>query len=175
MQIDCTCKACEKSFTVLTPPEGQEVLCPICRQKVPVPEGTLCLTEQEEQAAKGIFCTHCGHKNNENNYKCTKCLAVLYRPNQAQSAPSAGSDFASTIIPYKNVKALVAYYLGIFSMIPLLGLILTLPALILGFAGLAQARARPHTKGIIHCWVGIITAIISLSYHFIFIVFIVRY
>lgn len=174
MGIDCKCKACEKSFTVQDPPEVKEVICPICGQNVPVPRDVSCLSEQEEQSAKSIFCTHCGQKNNENNYKCTKCLAVLYRPNQARSAPSPGTDFASTIIPYKNVKALTAYYLGIFSIIPLLGVLLAIPAIIFGFLGLGQVKSQPHTKGKVHSWVGLIAAFVSICYHFIIILFIVR-
>ena len=35
---------------------------------------------------------------------------------------TAQQDVVSTMIPYHNVPALVAYYLGIFSLIPCLGL-----------------------------------------------------
>jgi hypothetical protein len=60
------------------------------------------------------------------------------------------------LIPTKNPSALVAYYLGVFSLIPCLGLLLAIPALILGIKGLTFAKEHPETKGKAHAWVGII-------------------
>jgi len=60
------------------------------------------------------------------------------------------------LIPTKNPNALIAYYLGVFSLIPCLGLILAIPALILGLKGLKFANEHPETKGKAHAWVGII-------------------
>jgi hypothetical protein len=44
-------------------------------------------------------------------------------------------DAVSTIIPYKNPSALLAYYLGVFSLIPCVGLVLGPGAFVLGFVG----------------------------------------
>ena len=60
------------------------------------------------------------------------------------------------LIPYKNSKALIAYYLGIFSFIPLLGILLGVPAFFLGVYGLKDAGKNPQIKGKAHAWVGII-------------------
>ena len=60
------------------------------------------------------------------------------------------------MIPYKNGPALAAYYLGIFSMIPCVGLLLAVPALILGVIGLKKRRDNPIVKGSVHAWIGII-------------------
>jgi hypothetical protein len=62
----------------------------------------------------------------------------------------------SKVVPYKNPKALVAYYLAIFSLIPCVGLLLGMAALILGILGLKAANAHPSAHGKVHAWVGII-------------------
>ena len=58
------------------------------------------------------------------------------------------------VIPYKNGKALTAYYLGIFSII--CGAFLGIPALILGIMGIKEANAHPEVRGKVHAWVGVI-------------------
>jgi hypothetical protein len=70
--------------------------------------------------------------------------------------PQSSDGGVSTIIPYKNPKALAAYYLAVFSLIPCLGGLLGLAALILGFLGLSAASAHPEAKGKAHAWVGIL-------------------
>ena len=70
------------------------------------------------------------------------------------ASPSGG--VVATIIPYKNVPALVAYYCAVFSLIPCVGAILGLVALVLGVIGLRRARLHPEAKGKVHAWIGII-------------------
>ncbi len=69
---------------------------------------------------------------------------------------SGVSNAVSTIVPYKNVKALLAYYLGVFSVIPVVGIVLGIAAFILGLLGLKFARAHPESKGKVHAWIGIV-------------------
>lgn len=71
-------------------------------------------------------------------------------PNQNQGDATGG------LIPYKNPKALVAYYLGIFSFIPLLGIPLGLAAFVLGILGLRDRKRNPIIKGSVHAWIGIV-------------------
>ena len=71
-------------------------------------------------------------------------------------AVAAPDNPVSVIIPYKNPKALIAYYLGIFSLIPCLGLALGIAAVVLGVLGLKAAQAQPNARGKVHAWVGII-------------------
>src|SRR5262249_47989980 len=65
-------------------------------------------------------------------------------------------ETVSTIIPYKNVKALIAYYFGVFSLIPCVGNLLGPAALILGILGLRYAKTYPAAKGTGHAIAGII-------------------
>ena len=66
----------------------------------------------------------------------------------------------STIIPYHNKPALIAYYPGVFYIAcpPLL----CLPAMILGIIGLRNVRANPEVKGTAHAWIGIISGSVFL-------------
>ena len=69
------------------------------------------------------------------------------------------------MIPYRNVKSLVGYYLGIFSLIPCLGLLLAIPAVVLGVMGMRFAKQHPEARGAAHGWVALITGGVSLLYH----------
>lgn len=72
-------------------------------------------------------------------------------------APPAGQgDSTGGLIPYKNMHALVAYYLGVFSIIPCLGFFLGVAAVVLGIIGLRKRKANPVIKGSAHAWIGII-------------------
>jgi hypothetical protein len=72
-----------------------------------------------------------------------------------QQAPTEG-DATGGLIPYKNAPALIAYYLGLFSMFPCIGLFLGIPAVILGIMGLRKRAANPAVKGSVHAWIGIV-------------------
>ena len=60
------------------------------------------------------------------------------------------------LIPYKNGMALAAYYCGVFSLIPGIGLILGPMAIIFGFMGLGRAKRHPQAKGKGHSIAGIV-------------------
>ena len=101
-----------------------------------------------------MFCPKCGAENSTANNNCTKCGNLLNgTAPQAQTVQRSG-EVISTIIPYKNVPALIGYYLGVFSIIPCFPLGIT--ALILGIKGLKKAKEHPEAKGKAHAWVGII-------------------
>jgi hypothetical protein len=65
-------------------------------------------------------------------------------------------DATGGLIPYKNPSALAAYYLGIVAMFPLIGLPLGVVAFWLGRKGLKTAKEKPHVRGQVHAWIGII-------------------
>lgn len=62
----------------------------------------------------------------------------------------------NTLIPYKNPKALTGYYLGVFSLIPCVGLLLGPAALVLGFLALRTRNANPKAGGTTHAIVALI-------------------
>ena len=75
-------------------------------------------------------------------------------------------DSTATIIPYRNMPALVGYYLAVFSMtacIPVLGIIgvgLGIAAVVLGIKGLRNVSANPAAKGTVHAWIAIVGGVI---------------
>jgi len=79
--------------------------------------------------------------------------------------PVPTSDPIGTVIPYRNMPALISYYLAVFSSIPCLGIPLGLAAVVLGLIGLKRARERPEARGRVHAWVGIVFgALFGLGY-----------
>jgi len=64
-------------------------------------------------------------------------------------------DATGGVIPYKNPRALISYYLGLFSLFPVLGLILGVVAIVLGIQGIKFYRKHPQVRGIVHAWIGI--------------------
>jgi hypothetical protein len=70
------------------------------------------------------------------------------------------------LIPSRNPCSLLGYYLGVFSLIPLVGILLALPALILGVIGLVIARKAPDRRGKVHAIVAIILGILG-SYNYV--------
>ncbi len=86
-------------------------------------------------------------------------LAALFArsaPPVLNGAKPAGGGGLNAIIPYKNVRALTAYYLGVFSAIPILGLPLGLAAFTLGILALRFRRKNPAAGGAVHAWIGIL-------------------
>ena len=68
--------------------------------------------------------------------------------------PPEEGDATGGVIPYKNGAALIAYYLGVFSLIPCFPI--GIAAFILGLKGLKAAKERPVIRGQVHAWIGII-------------------
>jgi hypothetical protein len=75
------------------------------------------------------------------------------RPAAPKSESGGGLN---AIIPYKNVRALLAYYFGVFSVIPMLGILLGLLAFVLGISALYFRRKNPAAGGVVHAWIGIL-------------------
>lgn len=102
-----------------------------------------------------MYCQACGAQNDENNFRCTACRASLH-PSPPGPAIQTADPALAGLIPYKNSCALVGYYLGVFSLIPCVGLLLGPIAVILGVLGLRAVREHPDRKGTIHAWTAII-------------------
>jgi hypothetical protein len=72
------------------------------------------------------------------------------------NAPGITGDNTGGVIPFKNPQALISYYVGLFSLIPVFGLFMGPAAVILGVLGLKYAKRHPIVKGQVHAWVGIV-------------------
>ena len=70
-------------------------------------------------------------------------------------APSGG---VTTVIPYKNLPALIGYYCGVFGIVlPCLAPV----ALVLGVIGLLKASRNDQSKGSVHAWVAIVLGLLA--------------
>ena len=90
------------------------------------------------------------------NHQDSRNAGQVIPPAPPPPMPQGPGDVTGGLIPYKNAPALAAYYLGVFSVIPVIGIFLGLAALVLGITGLQKAARRPEVKGKVHAWVGII-------------------
>jgi hypothetical protein len=73
-----------------------------------------------------------------------------------EGGPASPDDFVGVMIPTGNKPALIAYYLGLFSLLPCLGIPMGITAVVLGIKGLRLERRFPAVRGGIHAWVGIV-------------------
>ena len=81
-------------------------------------------------------------------------------------------DGVSSIIPYRNGMALAGYYLGVFSLIPIIGFILGPMGLIFGIVGLRRVNRNPEIKGTGHAVTAIVLGSIGALYNWAIVVFI---
>ena len=124
------------------------------------------------QAGPPLYCAQCGEKNGQNDYRCARCGALLH---PAPRPVSTGGDPFQALIPYKNAQALWAYYLGVFSLITVLGAPLALAALVLGIRGLAHFKSHPEAGGRAHALTGVIIgSVVLLGHAFLILLMVIR-
>ena len=97
------------------------------------------------ESTQVIPCPACGVAVSHAASACVRCGHPI--------APRG--DATGGLIPYKNPQALTAYYLGLFSLFPFLGLFLAVAALVLGLRGLQERKRNPEIKGGVHAWIGV--------------------
>jgi len=82
---------------------------------------------------------------------------------QPGGAPAANP--LDRLIPTKNTNALLAYYFGVFSLIPCFGLFLGIAAIVLGVLGKRAITQNPDLPGKTHAAVGIWVGGFSVAAH----------
>ncbi len=60
------------------------------------------------------------------------------------------------MIPYKNAPALIAYYVSLLSLLPVIGIPFGIASFVLGVIGLKKRARNPVIKGSVHAWIGIV-------------------
>lgn len=109
-------------------------------------------------------CPSCGTEADTDTAHCDFCGAQMpHNPYSSETPPVLPSgqhgdtegDATGGIIPYKNPHALVAYYLGIVSGLPLIGFPFGIAAFVLGISGLRARKKNPVIKGSVHAGIGI--------------------
>jgi hypothetical protein len=86
-------------------------------------------------------------------------------PGAPQYSPGPhGGDQTGGVIPYKNMPALLAYYLGILSLVCcFVGVPFGIVPLVLGIIGLQRRAANPIIKGSAHAWIGILLGGLNIA------------
>jgi hypothetical protein len=79
----------------------------------------------------------------------------------ALMSPTGQGDVTGGVIPYKNPPALASYYVGLASVIPVLGILAGIVAVVLGILGLKRYHAEPWRRGRIHSYVGIALGLVG--------------
>jgi hypothetical protein len=69
------------------------------------------------------------------------------------------------LIPYRNPQALIAYYCGVFALIPCAGLLLGPVAIVLGMLGLNYKKKHPTAGGAGHAITGIVLGTLTVLGH----------
>ena len=147
MSIAFLCDRCGQRYEVGDELGGRSVACKKCGVTLAIPEAMapIDLVEVEPLPRK------------DNPYAA---------PRQGpRPVADGGDDAVSTIIPYKNAAALTAYYLGLFSCLPLLGLPMSIVALVLGVKGLKAVKRSPQVHGTAHAWVGLVFGTLGLLFN----------
>ena len=72
------------------------------------------------------------------------------------SPPPPVGDVTGGLIPYKNPPALISYYCGIAALIPLIGMLFGLAAVVLAIMGFRKRKREPHVKGTAHAVIGLV-------------------
>lgn len=97
-------------------------------------------------------------QNSENPYRQLSSDQIP----PAMLPPIEQGDATGGVIPYKNPHALIAYYLGIVALLPMVGIPFGIASIILGFMGLKRRKENPIIKGSVHAWIGIVFGFLSV-------------
>jgi hypothetical protein len=102
------------------------------------------------------------------------------RPSPKRERPDgprerSGRGSARTMLPYRNVRALIAYYTGVFSAVPGIGLLLAPVATVFGILGYRYGRANPTAEGTGHAAAGIVFAALGTLLNLILLGLLVMY
>jgi len=113
--------------------------------------------ETPPQADQFIPCPACNQVVSRAAMACPQCGHPLQQ--------NVGDETVATVVPYRNPSALIAYYLGVFSLMPCLGLILAPFAIVLGILGLRYRSRNPQAHGLAHAWIGIAGGAVCIIGH----------
>lgn len=77
----------------------------------------------------------------------------------------AKPSLVASLVPFKNIRALIGYYCAIFGLVPIAGLLLGPVALLFGILGVKYAHSHPETKGLNHALFAVILGTAELTAH----------
>jgi len=157
---DGQCPSCGRRFTIPsttappTPPPAPPGAAP--GTPPPVPVASVVPGPAAAPPPPGsLRCWQCGEVNQPGTMVCARC-GVSLAPPTAMPPPHTEDAALAGLIPYKNVPALVGYYLAVFALIPCVGVPLGIAAVVLGLVGIVRAQVHPEARGKVHAWFAVI-------------------
>jgi phage FluMu protein Com len=162
MPISLSCPQCNGKLRVADDLAGKKIKCPKCSAVFPTspaePSTAVTTKAPSPVAAQGITSTADSVEELEEVEELQEVeeLEEARRARRRRIRRDPADEAISTLIPYRNGRALAAYYFGVFSLIPILGLLLGPTALVLGILGLRYVSAHPTAKGTGHAIAGIV-------------------
>lgn len=105
-----------------------------------------------------MFCTECGAQINDKAVMCPKCGSAILK-NQVRVSATSDDVALRVLLPVGcSFWAILAGYLGLFSIIPFFGLL----AIAVGICAILDIKAHPKKRGLVRTWFGIIMGIVSV-------------
>jgi DNA-directed RNA polymerase subunit RPC12/RpoP len=155
MPISLTCSSCGARLNAPDSAAGKKVNCPKCSTQIKVgetaPPAARETIQADPSARRGRERPNARRRRDDDERDWDDDdLEQRIRRDADEVNP------VTTIIPTGNPKALIAYYCGVFSIIPCAGLVLGPVALLLGILGLRYVKANPTAKGTGHAIIGIV-------------------
>jgi phage FluMu protein Com len=168
MPTTIKCVSCQNTLRVREEWAGKQVKCPKCSatNTVPAPDAVVP-AEEDVVEAEAIDERAVTEEPREMRREAPRRRPRRddYDEDDDEDVPRRrirrDDDAVSAIIPYRNPLALVAYYVGVFSLIPCLGLVLGPTALVLGILGVRYRNRHERAGGIGHAIAGIVLGTIT--------------
>jgi DNA-directed RNA polymerase subunit RPC12/RpoP len=170
MSLDVKCPECGSELEVPPSAAGKKVKCPDCGTRISVPDAEEAIqpkkerpqpSREEDEEDRPRRRRREEEEDEDDRPRRQRREEEDEdeeddRPRRRRRRSDDYDEGLGTLIPYKNGKALAAYYLGVFSFIPCAGNILGPLAIIFGVLGLRYVKERPRARGTGHAWAGII-------------------
>lgn len=101
----------------------------------------------------------------EHNHPPAAPMRLLSETAPPESEQEARVTLATRLFPYRNLRALIAYYCAIFGLVPLVGLFLGPAAIVFGIFGATWAEAHADSRGMYHALFAIVLGTVELTAH----------
>jgi DNA-directed RNA polymerase subunit M/transcription elongation factor TFIIS len=165
MSFDVKCPECATEMTADDEAVGKTIKCPDCGAKFKVPsddvEDKVKPSTADRDKVKSARKRPEPEEEDEERPRRRRRRREDDEDDDRRRRIADRDDGTGGLIPYKNPRALIAYYCGVFSIIPVLGLILGPIALVLGIMGLRYVKRHPTARGTGHAIVGLICGILA--------------
>ena len=104
-----------------------------------------------------MFCQNCGAEINDKAVVCVKCGVAVSRKSVPVNSSEENAALGLIIPIGRSGWSIAAGYLGLFSLVvPFVGLILGIGAVICGVIAVSDIKKHPEKRGLGRAWTGIV-------------------